>query len=232
LRLPEHNPAARRAIGWLRCNAKPEHGLAFAKKAGFGHAIDQMTAQLGLIRTLCGSTSKFGSFDDGQFDELWFERHLCSNPSLALPECWYWIRKLQARFFAGDYAGALEASSRAQRLLWTSWSLFETAEYHFYGALSQAASWSSALPDQSQQHFDALADHHRQLQIWAENCPENFENRAALVSAEIARIEGRDARRRAPLRTSHPLGSCKRLCPKRSARQRNRRAILCGTRFR
>ena len=30
------------------------------------------------------------------------------------------------------------------------------------------------------------------LQIWAENCPENFENRAALVGAEIARIEGRD----------------------------------------
>ena len=29
------------------------------------------------------------------------------------------------------------------------------------------------------------------FEIWAENCPENFENRAALVSAEIARIEGR-----------------------------------------
>ena len=28
-------------------------------------------------------------------------------------------------------------------------------------------------------------------QIWAEHCPENFENRAALVGAEIARIEGR-----------------------------------------
>jgi hypothetical protein len=26
----------------------------------------------------------------------------------------------------------------------------------------------------------------------AENCPENFENRAALLGAEIARIEGRD----------------------------------------
>src|SRR5215831_16320549 len=169
-----------------------EHGLAFAKKAGFGHAIDQMTAQLGLIRNLCGSTSKFGSFDDGQFDELSFERHLSSNPSLALPECWYWTRKLQARFFSGDYAGALEASSRAQRLLWTSWSLFETAEYHFYGALAHAASWDSASPDQNQQHVEALAAHHRQLEIWAENCPENFEDRAVLVGAEIARIEGRD----------------------------------------
>ena len=48
------------------------------------------------------------------------------------------------------------------------------------------------LPDQRQQHFEALAAHHRQLEVWAEHCPENFENRAALVGAEIARIEGRE----------------------------------------
>src|SRR6185503_16970767 len=41
------------------------------------------------------------------------------------------------------------------------------------------------------QHLEALAAHYRQLEIWAENCPENFENRAALIGAEIARIEGR-----------------------------------------
>jgi len=38
--------------------------------------------------------------------------------------------KLQRASFAGDYASAIEASSRAQRLLWTSPSMFETAEYH------------------------------------------------------------------------------------------------------
>ncbi|MBV8227926.1 MAG: GAF domain-containing protein, partial [Verrucomicrobia bacterium] len=50
----------------------------------------------------------------------------------------------------------------------------------------------SASPDRHQPHFDALASHHRQLEAWAENCPDNFENRAALVGAEIARIKGRD----------------------------------------
>ena len=148
-----------------------------------------------------------------EFDELRFERHLASDPVLALPECWYWIRKLQARFFAGDYASAIDASLRAQRLLWTSPSHFETAEYHFYGALSHAASCDSASPDQRQQHFEALAAHHRQLEIWAENCPENFENRAALVGAEIARIEGRelDAEHlyEQAIRSAHD----KRLCP-------------------
>ena len=82
-------------------------------------------------------------------------------------------------------------SSRAQRLLWTSPSKFEMAEYHFYGALSHAASCESAAAGQRRQHVEALAAHHRQLEIWAANCPENFENRAALVGAEIARIEGR-----------------------------------------
>jgi PAS domain S-box-containing protein len=169
-----------------------EQGLEFAHKMGFGLVIDRITAQLGLIRTFRGLTQKFGSFDDGQFDELRFERHLSGNPALALPECWYWIRKLQARFFAGDYAAAVDASLRAQRLLWTSPSCFETAEYHFYGALSRAASCDSAAADQRQQHFEALTAHHRQLEVWAENCPENFENRASLVGAEIARLEGRE----------------------------------------
>jgi PAS domain S-box-containing protein len=36
-----------------------------------------------------------------------------------------------------------------------------------------------------------LVAHHGQLETWAENCPENFENRAALAGAEIARIEDR-----------------------------------------
>src|SRR5713101_657887 len=157
-----------------------EHGLAFAEKARFRVVIDLITAQLGLIRTLRGLTPKFGSFNDEQFDELRFERHFASNPVLALPECWYWVRKLQARYFAGDYAAAVDASLKAQRLIWTSSSLFETAEHQFYGALAQAACCDSPAGD----HFEALAAHHRQLEIWAEHCPENFENRAALVGAE------------------------------------------------
>jgi PAS domain S-box-containing protein len=169
-----------------------EHGLVFAQKARFSLVIDLITIQLGLIRTLRGLTPKFGSFNDAQFDESRIERRLTANPDLARPEFSYWTRKLQACFFAGDYASAVAASSRAQRLLWSSISHLETAEYQFYGALSQAASCDSATVDQRQQHLDAIIAHHVQLEIWAANCPENFENRAALVGAEIARLEGRE----------------------------------------
>jgi PAS domain S-box-containing protein len=136
-------------------------------------------------------TPKFGSFDDGQFDELGIERRFARSPHLAQASR-YWIRKLQARFFAGEYAAAVEASSRAQSLLWTVVSHFETAEYDFYGALSRAASCDSAPAGERPQHLEALAAHHKQLQAWADNCPDNFENRVALVGAEIARLEGRE----------------------------------------
>jgi PAS domain S-box-containing protein len=169
-----------------------ERGLAFAQKMRFGLVIDMITSQLGLIRTLRGLTPTFGSFDEEQFDEARIERRFSANPVLVFGECFYWIRKLQARFFAGEYASALEASSRAQRLLWSLGSQFETAEYQLYSALSHAASCDSAAAGERQQHLDAVAAHQKQLQLWATNCPDNFENRAALVGAEIARVEGRE----------------------------------------
>ena len=182
------------AVGDPLAEAEREakHGLAFAQKARIGLVIDLIASQLGLIRTLRGLTPTFGSFDDEQFEERGIEHRFSENPDLAIAECWYWIRKLQARFFAGDYASAIEASSTAGRLLWTSPSSFETAEYHFYGALSQAAACDSAAAGERQQHLDAVAAGQKQLQLWAANCPDNFENRAALVGAEIARIDGRD----------------------------------------
>jgi hypothetical protein len=170
-----------------------EKGLEFAQRTRFGLVIDTITAQLYLIRTLRGLTPQFGCFNDAQFDELRFERHLANDPRLAFAECRYWIRKLQARFLAADYSSAIQASSNVERLLWTSrFTLFEGAEYEFYSALSHAAVWDFATVNEQGQHFKAVTAHYKQLGVWAANCPENFVTRVALVSAEIARIEGRD----------------------------------------
>ena len=169
-----------------------ENGLAFAHKARFGLVADILTGQLQLIGTLRGVAPGLASSGAAGFDEQPFERHLEQDPHLAIAACWYWIRKLQARFFAGDHASALAAAAKAQCLLWTSPSHIETAEYHYYGALAHAAQYGQASPEARIQHRAALAVHHRQLEEWAQNCPENFTNRAALVAAEIARIEDRE----------------------------------------
>jgi PAS domain S-box-containing protein len=169
-----------------------EKGLDFVKRLGFGLVTENCSAQLGFIRTLRGLTSTFGCFDARDYSESETERRLASNPALALAEFFYWTRKLQARFFAGDYASAVEASRRAHQLLWPAASQVETGDFRFYAALARAAIWHSVPSEERQRHFAALNDHHGQLEIWALHCPANFETKTALVGAEIARIEGRD----------------------------------------
>ena len=169
-----------------------EHGIAFARNVGLGRVIDILTTQLGLVRTLRGVTPRFGTFDDGDLDERRFQQRLDQDRRLILPACWYWIRRLQAAVLAGDYASALDAAEKARPTLWVTTPYFEVAEYHFYAALARAASCHLAPADQRLAHVEALATHHHQLEVWARHCPENFDNRAALVGAEIARLEGRD----------------------------------------
>ena len=166
-----------------------ERGVEFAKRARVGLVVDIIRSDLQLIRSLRGLTSRFGSFNDQEFDEAEFERHLASNPAFEEAGFGYWTLKAEARFFAGDYASAVDASLKAQQRTWVT--LLEPAACRFFSALSHAASWDCSLPDQQRGHFEALTADHRQLKLWAEHCSENFENRAALVGAEIARIEGR-----------------------------------------
>jgi PAS domain S-box-containing protein len=163
-----------------------ERALAFAQKAQLVHVVPIIQTHLQLVRTLRGLTRKFGSFDHDGVADARFAR----NPNSALAEWLYCMRKLQAHFHAGDYTSAIEAATRAQSYT-ASGYLYQVADLRFYSALSHAAVCDAA--NQQEAHFAALLAHHRQLEIWAEQCPENFENRAALVRAEIARLEGRDA---------------------------------------
>jgi hypothetical protein len=100
---------------------------------------------------------------------------------------------LQSQFYAGDYIHAIESGAKAKQLLWSTPSQFEVAEYHFYDALARAARYACATSSEQLEHAATITAHHGQLRIWAQSCPENFENRAALVSAELARIEGRES---------------------------------------
>ena len=101
------------------------------------------------------------------------------------------------------------AASKAEPLLQTP-GHFESAEYCFYDALARAAQYDAASSEERARHREALATHYRQIVVFAENCPENFQNRAALVGAEIARIEGRelDAQRlyEQAIRSTHENG--------------------------
>jgi PAS domain S-box-containing protein len=169
-----------------------ENGLEFVRKMSFGLISDCMIGQLRLIRVLRGLRPVFTSFDGAEFDEGSFEQRLESKPQLAFATSWYWIRKLQACVYVGDYASAVSAASKAESVLWTTPTQFEVAEYHFYAALARAVCCDMAAAEEWPQHLEALASHLKQIAVWADNCPATFANRAALVGAELARLEQRE----------------------------------------
>jgi PAS domain S-box-containing protein len=181
--------------------ADTEAGLEFARTTRFEFVVDLMVPRLEYIRGLRGLTSKFGSLDSERFGESIFERHLANDQRKLVAECFYRIRQLQARFYAGDYSAALDAADKARRLLSMPVALqrlhesidcVEVAEFHFYTALCHAAATDTADADGRREHAVALKSHYEKIRLWAVQCPENFENRAALVGAELARIEGRE----------------------------------------
>ena len=166
--------------------------LDFGRHAKFNLIVLLMTSYVQHIRTLRGLTAAFGSFNETGFDEQRFEERLAEDPQLSIVACQYWLFRLTAHLYAGAHSAALEAASNARSLLWTQTSFFTLAHYHFFAALSLAGRWDRASDEERAHHREALTGHQRQFQEWIESGVANVEDSAALVNAEIARIDGRD----------------------------------------
>src|SRR5258708_2403872 len=169
-----------------------EMALDFAREAKYGDAAHMIVSQQRFIATMQGWTATFTTFSDAKFDEATFEAQLTGN-CMSLTIAWYWILKLKARFLSGDYAEALAAAGRAKPLLSAVAVTIELLDYFYYTALTVSALCENVSADEQSGWRDLLTAHREQLREWAENYPPTFADKHALVSAEIARLEGRDA---------------------------------------
>jgi len=164
--------------------------LDFIRKRKYHDAADIIISQQQLIRHLRGQTANFSTLSDGRFDEGTFEALLTEDRMPPLISR-YWIIKVQARFIAGDYRAGLIAAESARKWLWSSESFIQSLDYHYYVALTLAACYGKASVDEQRGWHERLTEHQEQLREWAENYQPTFGDKHALVSAELARIEGR-----------------------------------------
>jgi PAS domain S-box-containing protein len=168
-----------------------EMAMEFARNARYDDGAAMFVSQQRFIATMQGRTTSLSTFSDAQFDEARFEAQLADR-NLTLT-CWYWILKLKARFLSGDFAEAMAAAGHAKQLLWSAIGRVEMLEYIYYTTLTVSALYEAASTDEQQVWRENLAAHQEQLHEWAGNYPPTFGDKLALVSAEIARIEKRDA---------------------------------------
>ncbi len=165
--------------------------MEFAGKIGFRDATDMVVSQQRFVAAMRGRTAGVSTFSDAAFDERAFEAELAAD-RLPLMAAWYWILKIEAGFLSGDYTLALQAVDHAKQLLWSTPGEIQLLNYHLYSALTLAALVATQQPEQRGQWLARIEEHRQQLLEWMHSVPATFASPAALVEAEIARIEDRD----------------------------------------
>jgi PAS domain S-box-containing protein len=166
--------------------------LNFARRIGFRDGIDLIVTTERTIASLRGLTRALSDFSDEDFNEAAFEAELTGD-RMNVVVFWYWTRKLMLHFLSGNYQDALAAADRVQPGPWTKIVQIQHLDYHYYTALALAAHIGQAPIEQRDGLRERLLAHRRQIRTWAnETHSPTFPDKYALISAEIARIEGRD----------------------------------------
>ena len=214
-----------------------EIALDFVQKAQFRDMEDAIVPQQRFIATMQGRTATFSTFNDAQsdritidgvaFDEAAFEAQL-TDDRMPTMICWYWIIKAKARFLSGDYAEALAAADKAKApALGLHPPHFLLLDHYYYTALTMAALYENASADE-RPRWSELLEHRDQLREWADNYPPTFGDKHALVSAEIARLEGRDIDAMRLFEQAIQSARANGFVQYRGGRPRGSRAVLRG----
>ncbi len=144
------------------------------------------------VASLQGRTSDPLTFDAAGFDER-ASLATIEKSSFGCGMVFHRIMKQILAFLHGRHVEALDAARVAESMLGAARATPIEATHHFYHALTLTALYPGASKNEQAQWAAVLEGKLTKLKLWADNCPENYHNRYALVLAEVARIEGRPA---------------------------------------
>ncbi|MEA3242700.1 MAG: sigma 54-interacting transcriptional regulator, partial [Pseudomonadota bacterium] len=165
-----------------------EELVRFSRKTHNQHATDPIVAVMRAARDLSGDTPEPGSFVIEQTSDQAFVNDLDSRN--ALPTlCHYGVLKSQVLYLYGRIEDAQQHSEAAVAYLPFVSGHISVAIHEFYAALIAVALAERAADEVRPDFIEKIKQRQRQLQRWADSCPDNFLHKSLLVSAEIARLE-------------------------------------------
>lgn len=140
---------------------------------------------------LLGQTSNCEVFSNGEISEgQYLDR--CAERGSFLAICGYQILKCQVLYLYGKYAEALSYAVEAEKKLGFASGTIIVAEHNFYYSLTLTALYPQASKCDRPKYLRKLKSNQKQMKIWADRCPENFEHKYLLVAAEMARMAGKE----------------------------------------
>jgi hypothetical protein len=188
-----------------------ERYLAFAEESRNDTIRDVLRHIRQLVPVLEGTTREQASFDDDGFSEVAcraaFERARF-GAGLTIHR----VLKQLAAFLYGRYDQAYEAAVEEASAPAPVSAFLYDATHHFLRGLTAAALHGRAAAEEQRNLARVLSDELERHRRWAEGCPENFLHRYALLSAEAARVEGREleaeARYEQAIKSARENASC------------------------
>jgi PAS domain S-box-containing protein len=158
--------------------------LDFVRKYKFGQLV--ILSIQGFVQSVRG-----GAGSSAPLDETALEARVLRG-GVPLVACFHWILQLQRHVLLGNAERALEFADKAKPILWSARLNLQSMDYCFYHSLAISAVFQTSPPDRRSEFREELIGHLGSFQRWAESCPATFAHKHSLISAEWARVEGRD----------------------------------------
>ena len=184
--------AIERGVPLAEARTVATRNAEFARQSHIDAVYQTIELEQQFVASLQGRTSDPLTFDAAGFDEG-ASLATIEKSSFGCGIVFHRIMKQILAFLHGRHAEALDAARLAEPMLGAARATPIEATHHFYHALTLTALYPSAPLNEQAQFASLLEGKLKKLKLWADNCPQNYHNRYALVLAEIARIEGRPA---------------------------------------
>ena len=107
-----------------------------------------------------------------------------------VPACLYYYLKMELYYYQEDYGSALQMAKEAEKFLMGAAGMYQLVEVLFYCALVRTAVYPSASEEEKRGYDESLNATQAKFAAWVEGCPDNFQAKALLIAAEVARVRG------------------------------------------
>src|SRR6476660_5557121 len=158
--------------------------LDFVRKYKFGQLV--ILSIQGFVQSLRGGVGSAAPLDEAALEAR------VLRGGVPLVACFHWILQLQRHILLGNAERALEFAAKAKPILWSARLNLQSMDYCLYHSLAIAAVFPASSPERRAELREDLIGHLGSFQRWAESCPATFAHKHLLVSAEWARLEGRE----------------------------------------
>jgi len=164
-------------------SAEIAHGLDFVRQAGFRDVEAILLVQQRFADGLRESGFPMQADAPTALDGLDIGKTPAQERMSTL-EFWYWLYRATILYLAGRIDEAAGCLAQAGDLAWSAPGHIHLLDFHLYAALTLAAGRPDAP---ARARLDA---HARKIRGWADANPATFADKALLVEAELARLDG------------------------------------------